>query len=165
MRTCENAGWHKRSFDINPVEGPPEIDITFEGCGYIAYVEAKLGSDVSLTTTYDPERNQIARNIDCLLEVCGKRRPVFWMFVQDRQPTRAYVQLMERHRLASELSLSLPHRTAAQLEEIAAGLVVVTWSELLALLGGVTRKGLEADVERELRRRVSFGEPHLVASL
>jgi hypothetical protein len=45
---------------------------------------------------------------------------------------------------------------AARLEEIAAGLVVVTWSELLALLDGVTRTGLEADVERELRRRVSF---------
>ena len=156
MRTSNNLAWCKRSFDMGPVEGPSEIDITFEGRGYVAFVEAKLGSDVSLTTTYDPERNQIARNIDCALEVCGKRRPVFWMFVRDRQPTRAYVQLMERYRLASELSRSLPHRAAARLQEIAASLVVVTWSELLALLRGVTRTGLEADVEWELRRRVSF---------
>ena len=81
---------------------------------------------------------------------------MFWMFVRDRQPTRAYVQLMDRYRLASELSRSLPHRATSRLEEIAAGLVVVTWSELLALLAGVTLTGLEADVERELRRRVSF---------
>ncbi len=38
-----------------------------------------------------------------VLEVCGKRRPVFWMFVRDRQPTRAYVRLMERYRAAPEL--------------------------------------------------------------
>jgi hypothetical protein len=156
MRTSNKPAWCKRSFDMEPVEGPSEIDITFEGRGYIVFVEAKLGSDVSRRTTYDPKRNQIARNIDCALEVCGKRRPVFWMFVRDRQPTRRYVKLMESYRVASELSRSLPHRVAARLEEIAAGLVVVTWSELLALLDGVTRTGLEADVERELRRRVSF---------
>jgi hypothetical protein len=76
MRTSENPAWRERSLDTNAVEGPSEIDITLEGCGYIVYVEAKLGSDVSVSTTYDPERNQIARNVDCALEVCGKRRPI-----------------------------------------------------------------------------------------
>ncbi len=156
MRTSDNLAWCKRSFDMGPVEGPSEIDITFEGRDYIAFVEAKLGSDVSLTTTYDPERNQIARNIDCALEVCGKRRPVFWMFVRDRQPTRAYVQLMDRYRAASELNRSLPHRAISRLGEIASGLAVVTWSELMALLAGTPRMGVQAEVERELRRRVSF---------
>jgi len=61
MRTSDNAAWRERSLDMNPVEGPSEIDITFEGRSYIIYVEAKLGSDVSLSTTYDPERNQIVR--------------------------------------------------------------------------------------------------------
>ena len=86
MRTAENSAWRERSLDMNPVEGPSEIDITFEGRSYVD-VEAKLFSDVSLSTTYDPERNQIARNVDCVLEVCSKRRPVFWMFVRDQQPT------------------------------------------------------------------------------
>jgi hypothetical protein len=156
MRTSDNLAWCKRSFDMGPVEGPSEIDITFEGRSYIAFVEAKLGSDVSLTTTYDPERNQIARNIDCVLEVCGKRRPFFWMFVRDRQPTRAYVQLMDRYRAASELNRSLPHRAVPRLAEIASGLAVVTWSELLALLAGAPRMGVEEEVQRELERRVSL---------
>jgi hypothetical protein len=156
MRTSDNPGWRERSLDMNPVEGPSEIDITFEGRSYIIYVEAKLGSDISLSTTYDPERNQIARNIDCVLEVCGKRRPVFWMFVRDRQPTRAYVQLMDRYRTVAELNRSLPHRAAARLEEVTSTLAVATWSELLALLAGPNRMGLEAEVYRELHRRVSF---------
>lgn len=156
MRTSDNLAWCKRSFDMGPVEGPSEIDITFEGQGYIVFVEAKLGSDVSLTTTYDPERNQIARNIDCVLEICGKRRPIFWMFVRDRQPVRAYTQLMDRYRTVPELRRSVPHRALARLAEIASGLAVVTWSELLALLAGPARTGMETEVERELRRRVSF---------
>jgi len=60
MRAADNEGWRKRSLDMNPVEGPSEIDITLEGKSYIIFVEAKLGSDVSLCTTYDPDRNQIA---------------------------------------------------------------------------------------------------------
>jgi hypothetical protein len=88
MRSSDNPDWRQRSLDRNAVEGSSEIDITFEGRSYIIFIEAKLGSDVSFRTKYDPERNQIVRNIDCVLEVCGKRRPVFWMFVRDRQSTR-----------------------------------------------------------------------------
>ncbi|MFN7919076.1 MAG: hypothetical protein U0Q16_03210 [Bryobacteraceae bacterium] len=154
MRASEILTWRERSLDMNPVEGPSEIDISFEGRGYAVYVEAKLGSDVSLSTTYDPERNQIARNIDCLLEFCGKQRPIFWMFVRDRQPTRAYTQLMSRYQDATELRRSLPHREVARLEEVASGLAVLTWAELLTLLGDGTRAGPAAEVCRELERRL-----------
>jgi hypothetical protein len=136
------------------VEGASEIDITLEGRGYLIYVEAKLGSDLSLTTTYDPERNQIARNIDCVLEYCGPRRPAFWMFVRDRAATRAYVQLMDRYRAAAELRRALPHREEARLAEIASGLAIITWAELLPLLAGAARPRIEAQVEAELCRRV-----------
>lgn len=156
MRTSDNPAWRERSLGMNPVEGPSEIDITFEGRSYSVYVEAKLGSDVSLSTTYDPERNQIARNIDCVLEACGRRLPGFWMFVRDRKPARAYVQLMNRYRTAGELNRSLPHRAAAQLEEVASRLAVVTWSDLLPLSAGPHRAGLEAEVWTELNRRVAF---------
>jgi hypothetical protein len=156
MRVSSNLAWRKRSLDMGPVEGPSEIDITFEGRDYIVFVEAKLGSDISFTTTYDPERNQIARNIDCALEACGKRRPVFWMFVRDRQPTRAYVQLMARYQMAPEISRSLPHRAMSGLSEVASTLAVVTWSELLTLLAGANRVGIELEVEQELRRRAAF---------
>jgi hypothetical protein len=156
MRISDDPVWRERSLDLNPVEGSSEIDIMFEGGTYIALVEAKLGSDVSLNTTYDPKRNQITRNIDCVLELTGDRRPIFWMFVRDRQPTRHYVQLMDRYRTASTLGLLLPQWASARLEEVASGLATVTWSELLTLLDGATWTDLEADVLRELERRVEF---------
>jgi hypothetical protein len=155
MRAGENQGWRERSLDMNPVEGPSEIDITFEGKSYIIFVEAKLGSDVSLSTTYDPERNQIARNVDCVLDICGNRWPAFWMFVRDRAATRAYVQLMARYRSVSELHRALPHRAAARLEEVVSGLAVITWADLLKLLAPTPRVAIEAEVEREIQRRVT----------
>jgi hypothetical protein len=111
---------------------------------------------VSLSTTYDPERNRIARNVDCVLELRGKRSPVFWMFVRDRAPTRAYVQLMDRYRAVSELNRALPHRAEARLQNVASSLAVITWANLMALLAGTSRLGVEADVERELQRRVKL---------
>jgi hypothetical protein len=154
MRTSENPVWRERSLDMNAVEGASEIDITLEGRGYVVYIEAKLGSDVSLSTTYDPERNQIARNVDCVLEVCGKRRPIFWMFVRDRPPLRAYVQLMARYQMVTELSRSLPHRASTRLEEVSSSLAVVTWFELFSLIPNAALVGPEADVFRELGRRL-----------
>ncbi len=137
------------------MEGRSEIDIQFEGRSYLVFVEAKLGSDISLSTTYDPERNQIVRNIDCVLEVCGKRHPVFWMFVRDRQPTRAYIQLMEQYRDASKLCCALPHRAATQIKEVTEGLAVVTWADLMNLLSGKNWMSPEAEVQREIQRRVA----------
>src|ERR1017187_6041300 len=154
MRAAENEKWRRRSLNIKPVEGPFEIDITFEGRSYLVFVEAKLGSHVQLNTKYDPERNQIARNIDCVFDRCGSRRPAFWMFVRDHAATRAYVQLMERYRSASELQRALPHRAPAQLLALCADLAVVTWADLLKLLAGVSWSAPEVDVELELRRRV-----------
>ena len=138
MRAGDNQGWRERSLDMNPVEGPSEIDIMLEGRSYVVFVEAKLGSDISLNTTYDPERNQIARNVDCVLDICGNRRPAFWMFVRDRAATRTYVQLMERYRSVSDLNRALPHRAAARLLPICADLAVVTWANLLKLLAGAS---------------------------
>lgn len=154
MRAAENEKWRRRSLNIKPVEGPSEIDITFEGRSYLVFVEAKLGSNVQLNTKYDPERNQIARNIDCVFDRCGSRRPAFWMFVRDHAATRAYVQLMERYRSASELQRALPYRAPAQLLALCADLAVVTWADLLKLLAGVSWSAPEVDVELELRRRV-----------
>jgi hypothetical protein len=156
MRAGDNQGWRERSLDMNPVEGPSEIDITLEGKSYVVFVEAKLGSDISLSTTYDPERNQIVRNVDCVLDICGNRRPVFWMFVRDQAATRAYVQLMERYRSVSELNRALPHRAVAQLVSLCTALAVVTWADLLHLVAGVSRCPPETDVELELRRRVTL---------
>jgi hypothetical protein len=66
------------------------------------------------------------------------------------------VQQGDRPRNAAALNHSLSHRAAARLEEVASSLAVVTWLELLTLLGGASRGGTELDVYGELRRRVSL---------
>jgi hypothetical protein len=43
MRTSDNPAWRERSLDLNPVEGPSEIDITFEGRSYIVSVTRTTG--------------------------------------------------------------------------------------------------------------------------
>jgi hypothetical protein len=72
-----------------PVEGATEVDVSQEGSSYLVFVEAKLGSDVSWRTTYDPT----VRNIDCLIETAGSKTPHFWMIVRDKGPSRSYTAL------------------------------------------------------------------------
>jgi hypothetical protein len=48
--------------------------------------------------------NFIARNFDCLIANSRNRLPIFWMFVRDEAPDRAYVQLMMAYRSDPTLS-------------------------------------------------------------
>jgi hypothetical protein len=117
------------------VEGHTEVDAVFEGRGYLLFAEAKLGSDISANTTYDPDRNQIVRNIDVLLESCSARFPVFWLIANDRGPSRAYVQLMRSYREDPRGLLALlPHRSPEQIERVQPTLAIVLWRDLLDAL-------------------------------
>jgi hypothetical protein len=158
MRRTPNEAWRARSYSSAPVEGPSEIDIVFEGQSYLVFVEAKLGSDVSLSTTYDPERNQIVRNIDCLLEVCGRRTPVFWMLVRDKDQSRAYMQLMRTYRDPAALRRGLPHRNIQQLTDIAENSAVVRWRDFIAMIPAIPEDRECAFVRLELDRRTEFEE-------
>src|SRR4051812_23582392 len=66
MQESGNREWVLRAKNPDPVDGSSEIDVMFDHDQFLVYVEAKLGSDISMDTKYDPQRNQIARNIDCL---------------------------------------------------------------------------------------------------
>ena len=151
MANSSRAEWQKRADNPRPVEGPTEVDIVFEGIEYLVFVEAKLGSDVSAGTTYDPIRNQIVRNIDCAIEEAGGRQPLFWMFVKDRQPQFSYSEIIDEYRSDVRLLKSLlPHRDTGVLARMVEGIAVVEWRELMALLPDTP--GL-ADVQTEIRRR------------
>jgi len=98
MRTSPDPVVAARSRDPKPVEGKSEIDLMIESSSLLIYVEAKLDSDISMRTTYDPDRNQVARNIDCLMEAARGRTSFFWIFVRDSSLGHAYTQLMEKYR-------------------------------------------------------------------
>jgi hypothetical protein len=144
-----------RARNLRPVEGFSEIDIAFEHDNFVVFMEAKLGSDVSMATTYDTQRNQIVRNIDCLIETAGERTPIFWLMVRDQKPVRAYVKLMDSYkRNPALLTSALPHRSADTLNRVAHNLTILIWSDFKEL---VCRLGADAQtdaVKRELENRI-----------
>jgi hypothetical protein len=146
-----------RSKDPKPVEGNSEIDVVIESESFLVYIEAKLEADISMRTTHDPGRNQIVRNIDCVVEAATDRTPHFWMFVRDLGSGRAYVELMRQYRNRPEILFrELPHRDPTVLRELARGLVLVTWRDISA---GICEPApgdseLMLSVKRELRRRI-----------
>ncbi len=137
MLSSGNQEWVLRANNPNPVEGSSEIDVIFDHDQFLVYVEAKLGSDVSMSTSYDPQRNQIARNIDCLIENAGNRIPMFWMLVRDEATDRAYVQLMNGYKTDPGLLIrDLPHRNAEILKGIAQNLTILLWGDFGELVCG-----------------------------
>ena len=152
MASSKEAEWRKRADIRKPVEGSTEVDAVFEGDEYLVFVEAKLSSDVSEHTKYDPVRNQIERNIDCVIEEAADRQPLFWMFVRDRRPQFRYSKIIEDYRSDVRLLESrLRHRDPGVLAQMVKGIAVVEWRELVPLLRDTP--GL-TEVLAEIRRRV-----------
>ena len=155
MLASGNPEWVNRAHSPEPVEGSSEIDIAFDHDRFLVFAEAKLGSDVSHSTSYDPERNQIIRNIDCLIEKAGDRAPIFWMLVRDEEPSRAYLLFMNGYKNDPGLLVrDLPHRNTAVLEKVAQNLTILLWSDFSELVCG---PGLDAEsnrVKQELQSRI-----------
>jgi len=157
MRQSSDPGVVARSRDSKPVEGPSEIDVVISTNRHLVFIEAKLGSDISMCTTYDPCRNQLIRNIDCLLECAAGREPMFWMLVRDSGPRRAYCQLVDAYRTNLEtLVAELPHCDPRDLRKIAQNISVIRWQDLAGSLFEVanTDSAEVSNVKQELKRRV-----------
>jgi hypothetical protein len=160
MRQSLQPALAARSLDSKPVEGNSEIDVVLNTPRHLIFIEAKLGSDISMCTTYDPARNQIVRNIDCLLEQASGREPFFWMFVRDVGPGRAYSQLISQYnKNPGLLARELPHRDSAMISKVAERLTLVRWQDLaehsLDIAEGDTAEIRE--VKEKLRWRVICG--------
>jgi hypothetical protein len=156
MRNSPLATDRDRAADPQPVEGKSEIDVVLESANYLVFLEAKLGSDISASTSYDPSRNQIARNIDCAIETAGSREPIFWMLVRDCDAKRAYVQMMDAYQQHPDrLHRDLPHRPLAQLQRIAQRLAIFRWRDLAGeWLQAPDADPLTESVRQELLRRI-----------
>ncbi len=159
MRMRQSADPHiaARSHDPKPVEGDSEIDVVLSTNRHLVFVEAKLGSDISMRTTYDPCRNQIVRNIDCLLENASRREPFFWMFVRGTDNRHAYWQLAEEYSTYPEkLCAELPHRDPELLKWIARNIAVIRWQDLAKSLLNTfdTDTNEVRNVKQELAHRI-----------
>ena len=155
MKNSANREWILRASNPDPVEGSSEIDVMFDHDQFLLYVEAKLGSDISMKTKYDPQRNQIVRNIDCLIENAGERMPLFWMLARDEAPDRTYVQLMTRYKAdPCLLARELPHRQQSTLDAVAQNLTILLWSDFGELVCGPGWDAESSAVKQELERRI-----------
>jgi hypothetical protein len=128
------------------LEGPTNVDAIFVNSenGFAVVIEAKVLSDISHDVTYDVMRNQIARNIDVMLEDNGElcapldmRKPERTLFLlltprifKSSPTSRLYgYKFNEYRRNPNSIGLHLPHRKGQNWEAISRRLGWLTWED------------------------------------
>ncbi len=129
------------------LEGATNIDAILLNSknGFAVIIEAKVLSDVSYKIIYDTMRNQIARNIDVMLEenkeLCyplNKRDPEKTLFLlitpklfKENSSSRLYGYKFNEYKTnARSLSADLPHRENCDWQNISGRLGWLTWEDL-----------------------------------
>jgi len=136
------------------VEGRSEIDLVFESGEYLVFAEAKLDADLSPRTTYDPDRNQLIRVMDTVIEEAGDRTPVCWMITKDRAPAHLHTHLVARYRSDPSIAVALlPHRDPSIVRGVVDRLAVITWREILDGLADLDVSDAAAALA-EVKRRI-----------
>lgn len=131
------------------LEGPTNVDAILLNStnGFSVMIEAKVLSDISVQITYDTMRNQIARNIDVMLEkndsLCyplNQRKPERTLFMlispqifKENPSSRLYGCKMNDYMSNPEsMEVDLPHRN-------------VDWNKISKRLGWITWKDLPTE--------------------
>lgn len=138
------------------IEGPTRVDAMIinpdNDNDFSVIIEAKVSSDISVSTTYDLSRNQIARIIDVMLEANGdmgepfnKRDPEKTIFLlitpeifkgdkPNEQVSRFYGykmrEYMDQEKGVECLKKDLPHRTEEVLKNIPSRIGWLTWEDI-----------------------------------
>ena len=135
--------------DKKILEGSTQVDalILNPDNGFNILIEAKVLSDISIGVTYDVVRNQIARNIDVMLEknerLCNplkKRDPYKSLFLlltpklfKDNPTSRLYGykirEYQDKNKGEDALKRDLPHRAKEELRNIPSRIGWLTWED------------------------------------
>lgn len=147
-----DAACKKNSNEIRlGLEGPTHVDAILlnEKNGFAVIFEAKVLSDISSQITFDVTRNQIARNIDVMLEKndllpepLRRRDPSRTLFAlltpkifKDQQHTRLYSWLINEYMNSPEaLKRDLPHRNDFEFSSISKRIGWLTWEDCETVL-------------------------------
>jgi hypothetical protein len=136
-----------------PLEGATKVDALLIGpeTGFAVVFEAKVLADASGSIGFDVLRNQLARNIDVMLQPnpglekpLSERRPERSCFVlltpeifRNHPESRLYGWLMRDYRSsAAALKRDLPHRPVADLAAVTRRLGWLTWEDCDRILPG-----------------------------
>ncbi len=132
--------------DKSNLEGATHVDALLLNSrnGFAVIIEAKVLSDISVEITYDLMRNQMARNIDVMLETnddlrdpLDKRKPERTLFLlitpklfKDNPGSRLYgYKYTEYKGNPDALAKDLPHRTNCNWRSITQKLGWLTWED------------------------------------
>ncbi len=142
----------KRTRSKSPkTEGPTHVDALLlnPNNGFAVIFEAKLMSDISCDVTFDGMRNQIARNIDVMLDdrthpvaPLDQRRPdrTLFTFVTPQMfrmspSSRLYGWLMKEYCSSPDsIARDLPNRNRDDWPHVATRLAWITWEQINAML-------------------------------
>jgi hypothetical protein len=120
------------------LEGATQVDAYIEGKnGFKLFIEAKFLSDISCDVSYDVTRNQLARNIDVMLD-SEKEKSLFLLltpkYFKDHPHTRLYGYKMNEYTTEYRaLMEDLHHRTDVEPLEwkaITERIAWITWEDL-----------------------------------
>lgn len=128
------------------LEGATNVDALLLNSknGFAVIIEVKVLSDISYEITYDTMRNQIARNIDVMLEEnrglrypLNKRDPHKTLFLlitpklfKDNPSSRLYGYKLSEYKIKPKsLSADLPHRKNCDWQNISSRLGWLTWED------------------------------------
>ncbi len=135
------------------LEGPTKVDAVLISpeTGFAVLFEAKVLSDISVDVRYDALRNQIARNVDVLLDPNPRLDPTLASRDPDRScfvlvtpelfcknpDGRLYGHLMSRYREDSgALARDLPHRQGVDFDAVSRRLGWLTWEDCNRVMPG-----------------------------
>lgn len=135
------------------LEGPTQVDAVLlnENNGFAIFFEAKVLSDISYQVSFDAMRNQIARNIDVMLEQnltlsepLSRRDPHLTLFVlltpemfREHPHSRLYGWLLQEYRsYPTALERDIPHRQGVDWQEVARRIGWLTWEDCEQVLHG-----------------------------
>lgn len=132
-------------------EGDSEIDVLIETEYAVWFIEAKYKGDVSESTTNNPKRNQILRNIDVGSWYAGLRDFYFALLILNENYTRVGVSLIRKYAESKDEILSrLTHRPD-KLSNLR-GVDLLTWADLVAVLSDCSRLAAREE-ERHIAKR------------
>lgn len=121
------------------LEGSTELEVVFDTPGGVVVVEAKYLSDIARRTTWDPQRDQIARCLDATLELAGPHRQPYFLLVTDDYVHEGpyvvpmiYETLIPCYRDDSAFrAAQLPHRSDEELARLEGRIGWTTWADLM----------------------------------
>ena len=114
------------------LEANTHVDVVFESDNLLIFVEVKFTSDISHETTFNPNRNQLARNIDVGISEAKKKGKQLLVLLCTpsefyNKKSRLYYYKIQEYTNFNEISKDIPWRPV---EDIKEHLLKVAWIPL-----------------------------------